>query len=468
MSHGMSQPRRLLVALIVIGLFVGACGSASPTVTASQPASVPMSSPSPSVRAEATASPSPTQTDAPEEATTLRVLAADVRLRAEAGLDADAVASVPAGATLPLLGGPTSVDGLDWYRTRFAGEDGWITSGDDGEWLGVVRSGRIAFGCNGCNDGGRGTLSADPLGDLDVQVLLDEYGRPAWAPDGSRVAIERTSAGSLPTLVIVTADGAEEQLALAGSGPTWSPDGELLAYVDPNDATLFVLDPDGEPVYGTSGDRVGFDVTDHGAPGAMAWSPDGTRIAFTAVDCPECPIGEPIFGDPPMAVFTFEPPDGAVVKVADGGNAGHLVWSPDGLALTFLELNLGTGSTELRRVTLADGNVEVVADSRPPTSFGYDYSPDGALVAFASADGIVVSNADGSDEELILPTASGGPAPIAPRWSPDGQWILYEVASGDGIVAARIVRADGTDDREVASEAFGADWQPVLEPLPPS
>jgi Tol biopolymer transport system component len=387
----------------------------------------------------------------------LSVRAADVRLRAEPAIDAEALAAVLAGATIPLIGEPVRADGLSWYQTRFAGTDGWITSGEDGEWLSVVRNGRIAFSCRTCNDGGPGTLSVAPNGD-DAQVLFGEYGVAHWAPDGSRLVIQYgDGVRLLPSLVMLTPDGTEE-FSTVGSGVAWSPDGERIAYIDPNDRTLFISD--------LTGDRTGFEVSDLGGAEALAWSPDSTRIAFTAIDCPDCPVGEPFVGDPPISVFMFEPPGGAVVKVADGGNMGSLRWSPDGSALSFLELDLGGGDIELRVVTFPDGSVTTHM-ARGLITYGHDFSPDGTRLVGGTEHGIVVTNADGSDQQLVYATRPGDVVPTAPRWSPDGQWILFERASIESdAVETWIVRADGTDARQVAAEGFGADWQPVLEPLP--
>jgi Tol biopolymer transport system component len=50
----------------------------------------------------------------------------------------------------------------------------------------------------------------------------------------------------------------------------------------------------------------------------------------------------------------------------------------------------------------------------------------------------------------------------APRWSPDGQWILF-AATPRGNTDLFVIRADGTDLRQLTfgpANSSSADWQP--------
>jgi Tol biopolymer transport system component len=387
------------------------------------------------------------------------VQASGVRMRADPDPNSELVATLPAGAVTLLVDGPEEAAGMAWYRVAHVEDEGWVASGEDGSWLAQVTNGRIAYGCTGCGDGeSRATVTSATDGG-GIQGLLDVLGRPSWSPDGSRVAVE-LEATSEPgsSIVLLSPDGGRSTPLGSGHSVAWTPDGERLAFVEP-DGTIVVTDGVDE--------RTGFEVVDHGGVSSLAWSPDGTRLAFTAIDCPDCPIGEPIYGDPPISVFAFEPPGGAVLKLATGGNSGSVRWTPDGSALTFLELDLGTGELALRRVPATGGESTVLAGGEL-VGYGHDFSPDGSRIVAGSTNGIVIADLDGANRQLIVP---GGvemnPMPQSPRWSPDGEWILYDRAwtTGDAI-ETWVVRIDGTDDHQLTDDGYHADWRPVLHDLP--
>lgn len=385
-------------------------------------------------------------------------MAAGLRLRSEPGTDADSVATLPAGATVAMIGGPQAAQGMEWYQVRFLDRTGWLAAGEDRSWLRRVTNGRIAFSCPNCGDDANpATMTANPDG-TEPAPLYPRGGRTTWNPDGSLAAVETSSPVGPTQLAIVRADGGTVDEIAAG-GAAWSPDGQRLAYVDYDARALVLVDGEEEPIALT--------VTDLGVPGSLAWSPDGMRMAFIAIDCPECPPDGPIVGEPPMSVFVFEPPGGAVIKVADGGYGGQLRWLPDGSGLTYVEYDFGTGALEMRRVNLESGSVTVLAEG-DDILHGHAFSPDGSLVAAGTTNGIVVFAADGSDPRTLVPARQGtNPMPMEPRWSPDGRWILYDRVwvTGDAI-ETWVIPVDGGEATRVAELGSEASWQPILEDLP--
>jgi TolB protein len=149
---------------------------------------------------------------------------------------------------------------------------------------------RIAF-YRGVGIEGGGRFDADwnvftmAVDGSDIRQLTDASGvagMPVYSPDGSRIAFMGERDG-VADVWVMDADGSDpvnitdfDDSTLDDYHPTWSPDGEQIAFVrgrvpPGGPGKLRVIDADG------SHGRVLLD-----SPLAMfpAWSPDGTRIAF--------------------------------------------------------------------------------------------------------------------------------------------------------------------------------------------
>ena len=117
----------------------------------------------------------------------------------------------------------------------------------------------------------------------------DDYW-PVWSPTGTEIAYIRNTEnnserGYTNKLVVARTDNLAKEVLLASSmisGPSWSPDGNKLAVIyckDPDGGTrLAVINPDGSgrtDLLQLTTSRCAPD-----AGGSIAWSPDGTKIAF--------------------------------------------------------------------------------------------------------------------------------------------------------------------------------------------
>jgi TolB protein len=132
------------------------------------------------------------------------------------------------------------------------------------------------------------------------------------------------------------------------------------------------------------------------------------------------------------------------------------------------ERSFSTGSCFLRPFTInPDGSGEAPFFADPlKGGSGVDWAPDGSRLALNACPeaGISVSDADGSDETVIIPGFAGGPS-----WSPSGAEIAYTARrelEGEQCgphVNLFVTSADGATTRRLTSDTFiesSPEWSP--------
>ncbi len=177
---------------------------------------------------------------------------------------------------------------------------------------------------------------------------------PAWSPDGRRIAfVSNRSGGRLGHLFVMDADGGgveqltEEPQASWAFWPTWSPDGSVITCVAGQGTVegIFAVD------MASGGMRL---LSPEGQlAGESSWSPDGARIAYTALDTTS----------DSSHIWTME---------ADGGGARQLTsgevwdrtptWSPDGSRIAFARQTPEETRYDIYIVPAEGGDVEQVTD----------------------------------------------------------------------------------------------------------
>jgi Tol biopolymer transport system component len=87
-------------------------------------------------------------------------------------------------------------------------------------------------------------------------------------------------------------------------------------------------------------------------------------------------------------------------------------------------------------------------------AYGYSASPDGRLISYHENYQVYIANADGSNKRHIK---TGNPFDFAPRWSSDGQWLMF-VSGVRGRSNPYVMRRDGTGLRKIADLGGYQGW----------
>ena len=314
--------------------------------------------------------------------------------------------------------------------------------------------------------------------------------KPVWSSDGRHIAFIRSSEEGSGIFVIPALGGPARKIASLlpdhewAAGPSWSPDGRLLAIAErqaQGPRSLFLVSIESlekrkltSPPVGSVGDC------------APAISPDGRTVAFNRVSAAGGIYLVPVAGGEPTRLTREQDPF-----------CERLAWTADGRELVFsFSVGAPESSSSLWRVSASGGNpervvvggenaanpaissrgnrlayeqrsqdiniwqIEVPTATQPSRSArkliastrvdaGPQFSPDGTRIAFGSdrtgSSEIWVCDSAGSN--LVQVTSFGGPSVGTPRWSPDGRRIVF-----DGQGGIHVIDVDGGPSRRVASE----------------
>jgi Tol biopolymer transport system component/polyisoprenoid-binding protein YceI len=178
----------------------------------------------------------------------------------------------------------------------------WPTWSPDGRKLAFARSEGESSGIwvMNANGGNARALTEDDLVE-EPTFTPDEY--PTWSPDGERIAYTSFLPDGNDDIFVMNANGSSPTRLTSGSeydtDPDWSPNGKLIAFS--RDGDIYTMRPDGSDVRQLSRGSA--------RDGAPAWSRDGRWLAFSRAD---------------ESGTTFAGPSRIVVMRANGSRVGRV------------------------------------------------------------------------------------------------------------------------------------------------
>jgi Tol biopolymer transport system component len=318
-------------------------------------------------------------------------------------------------------------------------------------------------------------------------MLKDAHavGKPAWSPDGSRLAFIRRDGG----IYVMPALGGSPQRVSISKGATrgdlaWSPGGDFLVFTGTGFG-LFAVSPEGGEVRELTKPAAGVDLS-------PALSPDGSTLAFVRRTST---FNSGVFVMPLLRDGT---PAGAAKQITSGvWDISALDWTADGREVLFAG-SAGSGNSSLWRIardggkparfpapSLVSAQPSVARQSgrmiyitrqvetkifkmplgaragEPSTLIEADgdqrdlgVAPNGERVAFVSnrtgSKEIWIAKSDGSEQTQL--TFFNGPSVGSPRWSPDGKQIAFDGYAG-GSSDIYVMPADGGKPSRLTNDA---------------
>lgn len=364
---------------------------------------------------------------------------------------AGGMAAVAVAAALLLLvyKGPANTPPSDrLVAGAYSTPEGWSYSGAE-----LPGGGQIAFSRLDDDSARIAIINADGTG---LRTLADDGATqtgPSWSQDGEWLAYTGT-VNSQPQVYVMGADGtaARQRTSYRGAiHPVWSPDGTRIAFISEQDSRvgLYVMNADGTNPRNVSAD-IPFDGSEY-----PRWSPDSRQLVFGSGG----------------GIYVVNADGTSQRRVTDDPRGDVMPeWSPTGAVIVFSSRRDGNaelytidpGTLHTTRLTETPGDETYPVWSPDGREIAYSFEPEHALPGTETY--LHVMRADGTEQRrLVEPLrASEG---IAPSWSPDGRRIAFAAqAYGTYGIALYVVNRDGTGLRNLGVELADLS-RPVWRPL---
>ncbi len=314
------------------------------------------------------------------------------------------------------------------------------------------------------------------------QFAVQDIGEIRIAPDASSIVftVTRTdlAANKTTTVLMRVAAASGDPVVLDGvpEGPAnvrWSPDSTRLAFVAERDGRsgVWVYDVAGERATRVSDyDRSNHFVTKAGS--WLAWSPDGTHLAFAGSLEPAPPPADPVIvtrlqyktrtalSDNRRAhIYVVPATGGAARPLTTGAFDEHSIdWGGDGSEIVFLSNHEADPDARLNydifAVAVGSGRVRQITRT-PGVEMEPRVSPDGRWIAYtATTRPVTTIDSVAEDNHVWLIAADGGQArelnhaldrrSSTPEWAPDSRAVIYGASDHGRNVIYRVGITGGT------------------------
>ena len=301
---------------------------------------------------------------------------------------------------------------------------------------------------------------------LDLYLEYETVSDPQLSPDGSQIIytrgwIDKQNDRRESSLWVMNQDGTKNRFLVRGSNARWSPSGDRIVYTaqgEPRGIQIFVryMDAEGAVSQITRVEK---------SPSNIAWSPDGTKIAFQmnvdaknnwAIKMPRAPEGAKWvetpriverldyrsdgtgFDDDAYRHLFVVPATGGTPRQLTDGNWNHngVEWTPDGKQILFTSNRVADAEYQWRESDIYSVNLDTGAIKQLTTRKGPDgspqVSPDGKRVAYTGNDWskdswqdskLYVMNIDGTGQRLV--SGDWDRSPQSVTWKEDGNGLYF-------------------------------------------